>query len=78
VAAVIEFRAWTNTNTGNAYSVWPTWGWICALVASVLWLLAASAASCAPTHIILVNDLQNHPDILAERHKEGTHAHLCQ
>ena len=47
VAAIIEFRSWTNTNAGQAYSVWPTWGWICALVASILWLLAASAASCA-------------------------------
>lgn len=45
VAAIIEFRSWTNTNAGQAYSVWPTWGWICALVASILWLLAASAAS---------------------------------
>ena len=47
-AAAIELAKWSNNNVGNSFRVWPSWGWICAIVAGVLWFLAGSLAACEP------------------------------
>lgn len=47
-AAAIELAKWSNNNVGNSFRVWPSWGWICAIVAGVLWFLAGSLAACKP------------------------------
>ncbi len=58
-AAVIEFRVYTFNDTGTTFNVWPSWGWIVAIIAAVLWFLAAVCASCAPlTPIFLLPVLQ--------------------
>ena len=47
VAALFEFRSYTFNTTGTAFMIWPSWGWIVAIIASVLWFLAGGFASCA-------------------------------
>lgn len=46
-AAAIEMDKWSNANLGTRYRVWPSWGWICAIVAGVLWWFVGSFAACA-------------------------------
>ncbi len=44
--AVIRVRDYTANNTGTAMTPWPSWGWICAIVAAGLWLVVGALASC--------------------------------
>jgi len=46
VAAAIEIEKWSNNNLGNSYRVWPSWGWICAIVAGALWFFVGSFSAC--------------------------------
>ena len=46
VAAAIELEKWSSNNLGTSYRVWPSWGWICAIVAGVLWWFVGSLAAC--------------------------------
>lgn len=45
-------RDYTNNTTGTAFTLWPSWGWIVAIIAAGLWFLvgicAASALSTSP------------------------------
>ena len=45
-AAAIELEKWSGNNLGTRYRVWPSWGWICAIVAGVLWWFVGSFAAC--------------------------------
>ena len=45
-AAAIELGKWSANNVGTNYRVWPSWGWICAIVAGLLWFFAGSFAAC--------------------------------
>ena len=45
-AAAIELGKWSSNNLGTSYRVWPSWGWICAIVAGVLWWFVGSLAAC--------------------------------
>ena len=45
-AAAIELEKWSGNNLGTRYRVWPSWGWICAIVAGALWWFVGSFAAC--------------------------------
>ena len=45
-AAAIEMDKWSTNNDGTKYRVWPSWGWICAIVAGALWFFVGSFAAC--------------------------------
>lgn len=47
-AAVFKVRDYTGNTVGTPFTVWPSWGWIIAIIASVLWFLAGIFASCEP------------------------------
>jgi hypothetical protein len=44
--AIIRVRDYTGNQTGTKMTPWPSWGWICAIVAAALWFVAGSCASC--------------------------------
>lgn len=68
VAAAIELEKWSNNNLGSSYRVWPSWGWICAIVAGVLWWFVGSLAACESyRHTSCV---QHHP--LPHTHNQST------
>ena len=45
-AAAIEIDKWSSNNDGTKYRVWPSWGWICAIVAGALWFFVGTFAAC--------------------------------
>lgn len=45
-AAAIEMDKWSSNNDGTKYRVWPSWGWICAIVAGALWFFVGTFAAC--------------------------------
>ncbi|KAK9903536.1 hypothetical protein WJX75_008168 [Coccomyxa subellipsoidea] len=45
-AAIFKVRDYTGNTTGTPFTVWPSWGWIVAIIASVLWFLVGMCASC--------------------------------
>jgi hypothetical protein len=49
-AAIFKVRDYTGNTTGTPFTVWPSWGWIVAIIASVLWFLVGMCASCEDFH----------------------------
>ncbi|EIE23202.1 hypothetical protein COCSUDRAFT_63560 [Coccomyxa subellipsoidea C-169] len=45
-SAIFKVRDYTGNTVGTPFTVWPSWGWIIAIIASVLWFLAGIFASC--------------------------------
>ncbi|BDA50185.1 hypothetical protein COCOBI_15-3140 [Coccomyxa sp. Obi] len=75
--AVIRVRDYTGNNTGTKLTPWPSWGWICAIVAAALWFVAGSCASCMgvkgarpvlPTH---THDQAAYPAAYPAKEKRG-------
>ncbi|CAL8465305.1 g4840 [Coccomyxa elongata] len=75
--AVIRVRDYTANNTGTAMTPWPSWGWICAIVAAALWFVVGACASCMgvkgarpvlPTH---THDQAAYPAAYPAKEKRG-------